>query len=578
MAYSTLTLTFLTMPTTGKVLKISELTYGIDFEVVFLPTRTAAGEAEIPEKHFGPSGYQYYESIAENYLWAIQSDVGYGDLMNIAQSTPPLSGLGVVTFTAQYPGLVFEVTESTINADIVVNNQGPVSQTQFDFFVLKNIAYVPGQILQINSEENWSIDEPLEPWLQLSETSGSGEGNVVLTVVDYDEFPVGTEETLVLNVTIDELEFPVTVNLSVTDFIENPFLPGKLYFSKELNYLKFNSETAGTYINFAIEITTFKNNTYEPVVYNRNYKFPLFQGKGDFHVGTIVHDLFEEIESLSDVVPDLKTNYYKTQYRPAEVVISFEEKSFTETSEPLVSREIPMFKMMKGNRPFMTESQLALLTVAQQEVTRITPQSFISTSFVYVGTPRIIVRKNNNTIEDFEITPSENLVVYSYFRFADDFKPGDSIELIVVNGLETRSQRYLVFMNGLESTYFFFENDNGLIESYEFSGRRRINSSMKHTVQSKYRDLYSFDKKVFSKNTQSMTVNTGQLLKTDHKVITALITSPAVWCSLDNPEGPYFRVDATSSKVNHQDTSSEEESFDVEFNILENANVSIYPR
>jgi hypothetical protein len=50
-----------------------------------------------------------------------------------------------------------------------------------------------------------------------------------------------------------------------------------------------------------------------------------------------------------------------------------------------------MFKMAKGFKPFMTENQLALLTVAQQEITRITPQSFVGTSFVYFGTP--IVKK-----------------------------------------------------------------------------------------------------------------------------------------------------------------------------------------
>jgi hypothetical protein len=51
-----------------------------------------------------------------------------------------------------------------------------------------------------------------------------------------------------------------------------------------------------------------------------------------------------------------------------------------------------------------------------------------------------------------------------------------------------------------------------------------------------------------------------------------------IWCSLDNPEGPYFRVDATTNRIDNQDTSGSEEDFNIEFNILENANASIYPR
>jgi hypothetical protein len=74
-----------------------------------------------------------------------------------------------------------------------------------------------------------------------------------------------------------------------------------------------------------------------------------------------------------------------------------------------------------------------------------------------------------------------------------------------------------------------------------------------------------------------MIINTGQLSKNDHRVLTALIASDKVWCSLDN-EGPYFRVDATTNRIDNQDTSGSEEDFNIEFNILENANASIYPR
>jgi hypothetical protein len=72
-------------------------------------------------------------------------------------------------------------------------------------------------------------------------------------------------------------------------------------------------------------------------------------------------------------------------------------------------------------------------------------QSFVGTSFVYFGTPRV-VKKNNAVIDDFEIEEADaDRVIFSYFRFLDNLKPGDSLEIIVINGLETRSQRYLVF-------------------------------------------------------------------------------------------------------------------------------------
>jgi hypothetical protein len=58
----------------------------------------------------------------------------------------------------------------------------------------------------------------------------------------------------------------------------------------------------------------------------------------------------------------LKVITQKTQY--AEISITFEEKPFGANVPGLVSGVIPMFKMAKGFKPFMTENQLALLTVA----------------------------------------------------------------------------------------------------------------------------------------------------------------------------------------------------------------------
>jgi hypothetical protein len=182
----------------------------------------------------------------------------------------------------------------------------------------------------------------------------------------------GTFSVLKDNVFFDTIAFHVSV-VQVSNVLTNPFSPGKLYFTQGLDFLKFNSSIADTYISFSIDIKTFKINTYEPVIYNRTYNLPLFKGEGDFHVGTIVHGLLEELKELSDFVPNLKSNYSKTQYRPAEISISLQEKTFGATVPGLINFDLPMFKMAKGYKPFTTDGQLALLTVSQQEITRITP-------------------------------------------------------------------------------------------------------------------------------------------------------------------------------------------------------------
>jgi hypothetical protein len=536
------------------------------------------------EGNFSSSpGYNGY--ISTNYKIAFDEDYNASaDFTVDALEGTEGSGQGTVTITANFSNAFFSLVTNTSLAEITIINEVPlepensVTPLVLDFEVVMAIATATSQNITINTTEDWDILDVLPAWIELSAISGTGNTVVSVTPVNYASLDAGNYNAT-FDVVIGIETFSVTVNLTVFNFVQNPFSPGKLYFSQELDYLKFDSETPGTFIDFNIEIKVFKINTYEPIIYNRPYKFPLFQGKGDFHIGSIVHGLFEEIQELSDFVPSLKTNYYKAQYRPAEISVSFEEKTYGVTVPGLVNSSIPMFKMAKGFKPFTTENQLALLTVAQQEVTRITPQSFVGTSFVYFGTPRIIVKKNNAIIDDFEIEEADSeKVIFSYFRFLDNLKPGDSLELIVVNGLETRSQRFLVFKNGLESTYFFFENNNGVLEPFELSGRRRISSPIKHITTTKFKKLHSFNSKVKAEISQNMVVNTGQLTKNDHRVLTALVASDKVWCSLDTPEGPYFRVDATTNRVDNQDTSVSEEDFNIEFNILENANASIYPR
>ena len=491
--------------------------------------------------------------------------------------------IGMVIYNAP-PASLFSFSPENMSFVHVKNDPLPIKKITISGDLWKIIAKPNFILSSMNTEVVITSVTDVSGTYMIA--SGSGSAEVLVTLGNYYNGDVvfsgsdltGSFSILENDIVKGNINYVISV-IRLSDFLKNPFTPGKLYFSQELDYLSFESKTPNTYIDLSLEIKVFKINTYEPIVYNRPYKFPLFKGKGDFHIGSVVHELFEEVQELSDFVPNLKDNYSKTQYRPAEITFTFEEKSFGVPVAGLVIGNIQMFKMAKGQKPFTTENQLALLTVSQQEVTRITPNSFVGTSFVYFGTPRIIVKHNNAVIDDFEIEEAdENKVIFSYFRFVDNLKPGDSLDLIIVNGLETRTQRFVVFQQGRRSTYFFFENNNSILEPFEFSGRRRISTPLKHITTQKFKNLHSYTSKVKAEITQTMIVNTGPLTKNDHRIITALVASEKVWCSLDTPDGPYFRVDATTNKIENQDTSGSEEDFNIEFNILENANACIYPR
>jgi hypothetical protein len=431
------------------------------------------------------------------------------------------------------------------------------------------------EILNVECSGNWNIVSDVPNWLSVSQLSGTGNAVIVFSENDTSSLVAGTYFYPII---IDHLGTQKVVNLTFiySIFFVAPFLPDQLYFSKDLDFINFQTSNPDTYIRLTIVAKVFDINTSVSADYSRLLDLPFYKGKADFHVGTVVEQLMNYVNSLSDYVPSFESNYSKAQLQPVQVSVSYQELVYAGlTADPdLIYSQgnLGVFKMLKGNKPYLTNSQLSLLTVAQQELIRITPNSVIGMSFTYPGTPHVLVKKNNAIIDDFLIqsfsTPENPKMVFSYYRFANDFKPGDVVELMISTASETRSSRYLVFHEGLQSAYFFFENDNGQIEPFEFTGRRRVNSEFKNTLSSKFKNLKGFETKIDSNEIESLLINTGQLSKTEHAIIRAIIRSLNVWVAMDNPTGPYFKVDSTTTKITQTDTAENEDDFNVEFTIL----------
>lgn len=447
------------------------------------------------------------------------------------------------------------------------------------FEVYRNATLPDPVMINTMSPTPWNINQ-LPVWLQVSQNQGNGITDVFLQASGYNSLPAG-EYNFDLEFTNSTQTKEVAVKLILHDFLSHPFEPGKLYFTEALDYLEFNSdEPEATFIDIVLNVKAFTLNLYEEVSYIRNYRLPLYKGQGEFHIGSVAHQLMEEVKLLEDVVPVFEGNYSKTQYCPVEVSVAYSQKLYS-TGAEIRSGVIDLIKFIKGNSPYLTDGQLSLLTVQQQNFSRITPKSVVGIGFTHLGNPIVKVIKNGLPVSEENVlvfSSDPERIIYSYYRFSNDLQPGDTLELQISNNFESRIQRYHVFPEGLESTYFLFENDNGIIEPFEFTGRVRVNSGYKHVTTKVFKNLFEIDKKVTSGNDQSMIVNTGQLLPSDHKIIDAIIRSEKVWCAFNDPSGDYFLVDATTTKMTPSDTFKEDNSFDVEFNILENADVTVYPR
>lgn len=462
--------------------------------------------------------------------------------------------------TVSVPVTVYVVEDSSFN----------VTPDDLDFTALTGLD-VPGENLFVYTDNSWEITH-IPAWLVLSAQSGSGP-MVINAGIDYTGLALG-DYYAELIVTSGSQQKTVTVHLLYTTFLSSPFVPGKLYFARELEYLVFTSLSPQSKIMLTVDVDVRSLDFLRNQSYTRNYELPMFNGQCRFHLGTVIEQLFDKADSLSDFLNEFDQNHLRAQYRPANVSVYFAEVNQV-TGERIQFGEISALKMALGHKPQLTEAMFGIMNVMQQQESRITADSIISCNFSALSPATVFVKKNG-VVQDKIVIPAMGVnVFYSYFLFNDNLVPGDSVE-IMMKGDFSRTRRFLVFPPGKESTHVFFENENGLLEVFEFTGRRRLLSNYTHKTADRYKDLYVLKEKLISENQQAITINTGYVLPGDHKVIDAIIKSPGVWVSFDSRFGPYFRVDATSTKLTNADTDVAEVSFDVEFNILDNADVTIY--
>lgn len=373
---------------------------------------------------------------------------------------------------------------------------------------------------------------------------------------------------------INDVSFSFSVTIP-NPFITNPFSSGKYYCTKGSELIVMNSATDDTYVVLTATINTYSYVDFNVFTYSREFKIPLFNRTADFHIGTIVHQLLEEVQSLNEIVSS-NGNYQASYVKPATVHIYIEEFKFDGSASLYLQNEtLPLFYMIKGFPKLQTPSGLMLLSTQQQSISRITCNSKIGLSFIHFQTPTLILKKNDIVIDNITLTVNPNSnKVYSYFWNNIDLKIGDILEIIVVySGQEFLVSRYLVYPEGLNSYHLFYENDNGVIEPFEFTGRFFGSLSYKNKNKNYLKNLKSIESKEISENNQVITINPGKIEKSDLQIIDKIIHSKNVWINL---EGELIKIDCTNQKLPLWDSESNEIGSNLEFNVLENTDDKIY--
>lgn len=507
--------------------------------------------------------YHSYITFDINEQWLHSLGAGTHDInfyVNYNQGNVPYK-LVVTIYEDALPDLAISVLPSELVIDIY-RNADAVSSLSATVF----------------SNTNWYVNNDLPLWLTMSKNSGNGVTDVAFNFMNYTLLNAGAYKfNLPIKSAVASVDLPITMNLF--DFVEYPFVEGGLFFTGEDESIEFNANEPDSFISLTMHITTYQLNIYKPIIYNREFKIPLYQGMGVFRPGKIVHELFAETQSITDLVSVFEGEYIKTQYAPAKVDFDIKLKSYLNDSVIRVST-IKNVLFIKGQKPYVTDSYLALLSSdIEQEYCSITPNSVIAFSFINrsASTIKIYV---NGLLEDVKevLFFSDNIEksIRTYFQFENKYKVGDVVEYQVQSGLDTRVKRYLVMPNGPSSTHVLFKNGNGVVSAFELRGRVKINGAKSHTTQKKMRGMYEISKKIATESDYVVSINTGQLIKGDISIVESIIDATDVWISYNN-KSEWIQVDAITNKTDLYDDFENEIGIVLEFNVLKTEHARVYP-
>ncbi|MBN8565213.1 MAG: hypothetical protein J0M25_00575 [Flavobacteriales bacterium] len=509
------------------------------------------------------------------------------DLLNVAVTNLGLYKKYTVTVTSEVESLpvnaelTLEITDEfavlppvsfLVNIDLMEESEGlQVNPAVISITRSKGVSYNNGSVpVFVFSSLPWQIVSGAPNWLIVNGGYISSYSTIYIDV-NTDLLAEAGNYSGIITLSNGSATATITVNLTLLDYILNPFQSGKHYFTKDLDYLQFSSAVDNTYMEITVNSEFYKRNNFSEVfTFERKYSVPLLFGKGDFHLGNVIHELFDQTKPGVN----LGLNF---AYKPARISFSVQEKYFDSDDEIDGQLSVSDVYFILGKSPFITSYGLGILSKREFGLHRITPNSLFGISYMSLPNSEIIIKKNGNVIETISpLSFTPNAILHSYLKYLKDLKVGDLIEFFVTHQSQNRAVRYLVHAEGLNSANFVFINQNGVFDAIELTGRYRVNSNYTHTFFSKFKDLFSADEKLRTLNRQSFVVNTGLMTLDEAALVDALIKSELIYLIVGS-ENPIL-LTCVSSRVLVNDSNENSIAYDLEFNLQTDSDAVFYIR
>lgn len=554
MAYSSITINFLSVPIPGNVLNIIEGKLALNLNAIFEEIRATVGHVKIPPffEYDGAHPERYLGYVSTNYKQAFDLDYNTTNLFRITDTDGAVnSGIGSVTIVANYSDAVFSLGTSTADVEITIDNEtyippapGVITFTPatLNFKHEQNTPFqnfgvaMSGDLWKVVGKPNFVLSSATQGVTIATVTDGTGtyqtiagSGEAVVSIIPTAYYNgsgtflpadlAGTFAVLKNNVAYGSIAFTMEVT-RITDFLTNPYSPTAKAFTLDAKFFEFRSSNLDTYFQFDSTIKTYDFFTNAVNEYIIPLKIVLFNGYAKENLGQIIHRLMRKFTDVNETL---------LQYKEATLKIT--------CSEIAIADETVIRSGTTVDIPFIAGLSRGITTVGfldfNPKPNRVTKNSFAYLNILIPsGSYELRTFKNGTLLSAVALPASTGVVLCKKVLFSA-YTKGDVIEFVIdvvgqTNALAPK-KTYILFPDKNYSNMIVWENEFLVQSAIECTGSASIIPEGEFQSQTVYQDLVERLEHLSSSKVVKLFINTGWLLFTDIDTVESLMRSKKAW-------------------------------------------------
>lgn len=467
-----------------------------------------------------------------------------------------------------------------IHTMVFDDDEAIIEPESLEFSAIKG--FTEAEPLNVSIVSPYNITLTLPSWLTASVTTGDYNLQTIIVPVLTANLSEGIYEGNII-VTANNIDYYLPVTHTVIASVELGMSIDAINFTDDFNTITRFHQSQEYKIRMFLHVQHYKYRSSIGIIKELTYKLGLFNNTTSFFVGRTLNNIMAELEDLrlvelDDIVKRLPSDnfsFIKPYYLPAKasIIVDFIHQNDALLNGTSIHNDIPF---ITGRKPLKSFDNAAILNFYCEPL-RVTPNSVALFNFYKNENHEILIYKNDQFFDRVQHAVGDDRV-FAYRHKFYNYTQGDVIEIrLYRNANEEQddtffnnpenymSQKYIVFPEGKRSYHIAWENEHRVVELMEFTGDISFTMGYENKIIQNYKDFKEYLRKLDSKRSQDVIINTGFLLAENVNRLDSLLSAKRAWILNDLGE-VVSMVPATKSLANY-DSDQELYAYDIEFQI-----------